>query len=84
MAKPEFKADIDNMLKAHFAYGLKDHYHQAIAREMICSCPTLNYIAYKSEVLKTLGPIVKPWNITESKYETSDRESPPKKCKHDS
>ena len=34
-AKPEFKADIDNMLKAHFADGLKDHYHQAIAREMI-------------------------------------------------
>ena len=32
-AKPEFKADIDNMLKAHFADGLKVHYHQAIARE---------------------------------------------------
>ena len=31
----EFKADIDNTLKAHFADGLKDHYHQAIAREMI-------------------------------------------------
>ena len=60
MAKLEFKADINNTLKAHFADGLKDHYHQAIAREMICSCPTLNYIAYKSEVLKTLGPFVKP------------------------
>ena len=61
-AKPEFKADIDNTLelKAHFAYGLKDHYHQAKAREMICSCPALNYVTYKSEVLKTLGPIVKP------------------------
>ena len=34
-AKPEFKADIDNTLKAHFVDGLKDHYHQAIAREMI-------------------------------------------------
>ena len=33
--KPEFKSDIDNTLKAWFANGLKDHYHQAIAREMI-------------------------------------------------
>ena len=24
-AKPEFKVDIDNMLKAHFADGLRDH-----------------------------------------------------------
>ena len=36
-AKPEFKTDIDNTLKARFADGLKDHYHQAIAREMIRS-----------------------------------------------
>ena len=70
-AKPEFKVDIDNMLKAHFA----------MAREMICSHPTLSYIAYKSEVLKTLGPNVKPCSITVSKLETSDIESPPKKCK---
>ena len=34
-AKPEFKTDIDNTLKARFVDGLKDHYHQAIAREMI-------------------------------------------------
>ena len=34
-AKLEFKANIDNTLKAHFADGLKDHYHQAIARETI-------------------------------------------------
>ena len=34
-AKPEFKADIDNTLKACFADGLKDHYHQVIAMEMI-------------------------------------------------
>ena len=59
-AKPEFKADIDNTLKAHFADGLKDHYHQAIAREMIRLCPTLNYVTYKLEVLKTLGPHIKP------------------------
>ena len=39
MAKPEFKVDIDNTLKAHFADGLKDHYHQAIVREMICFVP---------------------------------------------
>ena len=39
-AKPEFKVDIDNTLKAHFADSLKDHYHQAMAREMICSHPT--------------------------------------------
>ena len=26
-AKPEFKVDIDNTLKAHFADGLRDHYH---------------------------------------------------------
>ena len=32
-AKLEFKADINNTLKAHFANGLKGHYHQA--REMI-------------------------------------------------
>ena len=83
-AKLEFKVDIDNMLKAHFADGLRDHYHQAMAREMICSHPTLSYVAYKSEVLKTLGPNVKPCSITTSKLETSDTESPPKKCKRES
>ena len=83
-AKPEFKVDINNMLKAHFADSLKDHYHQAMAREMIRSCPTLNYIAYKSEALKTLGPNVKPRSITISKLETSDIESAPKKCKRKS
>ena len=83
-AKPEFKVDIDKTLKAWFADGLKDHYHQAIAREMIHSCPILNYIAYKSEVLKTLGPNVKPRSITISKLETSDTESPPKNRKRDS
>ena len=83
-AKPEFKVDIDNTLKAHFADGLRDHYHQAMAREMICSRPTLSYVAYKSEVLKTLGPNVKPHSITTSKLETSDTESPPKKCKRKS
>ena len=59
-AKPEFKANIDNTLKARFADGLKDHYHQAIAREMIRLHPLLGYVAYKSEVLKTLGPNIKP------------------------
>ena len=83
-AKPEFKVDIDNMLKAHFADSLRDHYHQAMAREMICSHPTSSYVAYKSEVLKTLGPNVKPRSITTSKLETSDTESPPKKCKRES
>ena len=73
----EFKVNIDNTLKAHFADSLKDHYHQAMAREMIRSRPTLNYIAYKSEVLKTLGPNVKPRSITVSKLETSDIKSPP-------
>ena len=34
-AKLEFKVDINNTLKAHFADGLKDHYHQAMTREMI-------------------------------------------------
>ena len=76
--KPEFKVDIDNTLKAHFADGLRDHYHQAMAREMIRSRPTLSYVAYKSEVLKTLGPNVKPRSITTNKLETSDIESPPK------
>ena len=83
-AKPEFKVDIDNTLKAHFADGLRDHYHQAMAREMIHSRPTLSYVAYKSEVLKTLGPNVKPHSITTNKLETSDTESPPKKCKRES
>ena len=83
-AKPEFKVDIDNTLKARFADGLRDHYHQAMAREMIHSNPTLSYVAYKSEVLKTLGPNVKPRSITTSKLETSDVESPPKKRKHES
>ena len=82
--KPEFKVDIDNTLKARFADGLRDHYHQAMAREMIPSRPTLSYVAYKSEVLKTLGPNVKTRNITISKLETSDIESPPKKRKRDS
>ena len=83
-AKPEFKVDIDNMLKAHFMDGLRDHYYQVMAREMIRSHPTLSYIAYKSEVLKTLGPNVKPCSITTSKLETSDTESPPKKRKRES
>ena len=83
-AKPEFKVDIENTLKACFMDGLRDHYHQAMAREMICSRPTLSYVAYKSEVLKTLGPNVKPRSITTSKLETSDIESPPKKCKRES
>ena len=72
MTKPKFKVDIENTLKACFADGLRDHYHQAMAREMICSHPTLSYVAYKSEVLKTLGPNVKPRSITTSKLETSD------------
>ena len=84
MAKPEFKVDIDNKKTPHFADGLKDHYHQAMAREMICSCTSLNYIVYKSEVLKTLGPNVKPHSITVSKLETSEVESPPKKHKRHS
>ena len=82
--KPEFKVDIDNTLKARFADGLRDHYHQAMTREMIRSRPTLSYVAYKLEVLKTLGPNVKPRSITTSKLETSDIESPPKKCKRES
>ena len=82
--KPEFKVDIDNTLKACFANGLRDHYHQAMAREMIRSRPTLSYVAYKSEVLKTLGPNVKPRSITTTKLETSDIESPPKKRKRES
>ena len=84
VAKPEFKVDINNTLKVCFADSLKDHYHQAMAREMICSRPTLSYVAYKSEVLKTLGPNVKPRSITVSKLETSDIESPPKKRKCES
>ena len=51
--KPEFKVDIDNTLKARFVDGLRDHYHQAMAREMIRSRPTLSYVAYKSEVKKS-------------------------------
>ena len=84
MAKPEFKVDFDNTLKACFADGLKDHYFQAMAREMIHSHATLSYVAYKLEVLKTLGPNVKPCSITTSKLETSDIESPPKKRKRES
>ena len=83
-AKPEFKVDIDNTLKAHFTDGLRDHYHQAMAREMIRLHPTLSYVAYKLEVLKTLGPNVKPRSITTSKLETSDIESPPKEHKRES
>ena len=82
--KPEFKIDIDNTLKARFADGLRDHYHQAMAREMICSCPTLSYVAYKSEALKTLGPNVKSHSITTCKLESSDIESPPRKRKRES
>ena len=80
-AKPEFKVDIDNTLKACFADSLRDHYHQAMAREMIRYRPTLSYVTYKSEVLKTLGPNVKPRSITVNKLETSDTESLPKKRK---
>ena len=38
-----------------------------------------SYVAYKSEVLKTFGPNVKPRSITTSNLVTSDTESPPKK-----
>ena len=31
----DFKKDVDNSLKARFADGLKDQYHQALACEMI-------------------------------------------------
>ena len=62
---------------------MRDHYHQAMAREMINSHPTLSYVAYKLEVLKTLGPNVKPCSIATSKLETSDAESPPKKRKRE-
>ena len=79
--KPE--VDINNMLKAHFTIILKDHYHQAIAREMIRSRTTLSNVAYKSEVLKTLGPNIKPRSITVNKLNTSDVESPPKKRKRE-
>ena len=78
--KLEFKVNIDNTLKACFTDGLRDHYHQVMAREMIHSRPTLSYVAYKSEVLKTLGLNVKPRSITTSKLETADIESPPKKA----
>ena len=37
-----------------------------------------------NQVLKTLGPNVKPRSITISKLETSDTESPPKKRKRES
>ena len=83
-AKLEFKVDIENMLKACFVDGLRDHYHQAMAREMIRSRPTLSYVTYKLEVLKTLRPNVKPRSITTSKLETSNTESPPKKHKCES
>ena len=53
--KPKFKVDIDNTLKARFADGLRDHYHQAIAREMIRSRPTLSYVAYKIGGPKNIG-----------------------------
>ena len=39
---------------------------------------------YKAEVLKTLGPNIKPQSITVNKLDTSDAESPPKKRKRDS
>ena len=45
---------------------------------MIRYRPTLSYVTYKSEVLKTLGPNVKPRSITVNKLETSDTESLPK------
>ena len=82
--KLEFKKDIDNTLKTCFVDGLKDHCYQTIAREMIQLHPLLNYVVYKSEVLKTLGPNVKPRNITVSKLNTSDAKSPPKKRKRES
>ena len=44
----------------------------------------LSYVAYKSEVLKTLRPNVKPRSITTSKLETFDIEFPPKKHKCES
>ena len=81
--KQEFKPNIDNTFKARFADGLKDHYHHAIAREMIRLWPVLSYVAYKAEVLKTLGPNIKPQSITVNKLDTSDVESPPKKRKWD-
>ena len=90
----EFYSSVQNQKESVKEFGesllqiagkiMRDHYHQAMAREMICSRPTLSYVAYKSEVLKTLGPNVKPRSITTSKLETSDIESTPKKRKCES
>ena len=51
---------------------------------MICSRPILSYVTYKSEVLKTLGPNVKPCSITTSKLENIRYSLPPKKRKCES
>ena len=51
---------------------------------MIRSPPLLGYVAYKSQVLKTLGPNIKPRSIMVNKLDNSDVESPPKKRKRDS
>ena len=64
MAKPEFKADIDNTLKARFADGLRDHYHQAMAREMINavqgSYPSSKPTGFASKQFKPLQFYSKP------------------------
>ena len=44
----------------------------------------MTYVTYKSEVLQTVGPNIKPQSITVNKLDTSDVESPPKKRKRDS
>ena len=82
----DFKKDVDNSLKARFADGLKDQYHQALAREMIRNRPTLSYVAFKAEVLKTLGPSAgtKSKRLEVNQTDVSVDESPPKKRKHES
>ena len=55
-AKPEFKTDIDNTLKARFVDGLKDHYHQAIAREMDKIATNTQLCSIQSRSPKNTGP----------------------------
>ena len=59
------------------------HYHPSLAHEIVRSRPTLTYVTLKSEVLKTLGPHIKPRSIMVSKLNNSCEESQPKKHKCD-
>ena len=52
--KQSFRAEAQQALKQQFANGLKDQYHQVIARSILKSKPDLSFIEFRSEIAGVL------------------------------